>query len=161
MRACVLPGDDYNDIHTIWNRTYTPWKRVLCTTDEVTIYNGSWCLLLTFPMPVNLIDYSYWLKHSSPFSPGYCFKQWWSFEMQMRAGYGNGNYLSLTSNFLFLSLNILHCLQRPNNLLSLELQLYREGKFLLSFYSSFFSYPTSNDDNHFLLFTTSIFDAVS
>ena len=23
MSACVLPGDDYNDIHTIWNRRYT------------------------------------------------------------------------------------------------------------------------------------------
>ena len=23
MSGCILPGDDYNDIHTIWNRSYT------------------------------------------------------------------------------------------------------------------------------------------
>ena len=30
MSGCILPGDDYNDIHTIWNRSYTRENGSVC-----------------------------------------------------------------------------------------------------------------------------------
>ena len=75
----------------------------------------------------------------------YCFEQWWSFVTQNdndRSRELNGNYLSLASTFyLFFWISYI-----DHSVLVVcsgffEPQLYREGKFLLSFFSSFFSLP--------------------